>query len=87
MGLSRHERRVLRRIGKDMRRCDPQLASMLDTFGGFRGVAPPGKQSFDVTRDDRAAEGGDGGTEREKKQTARGKSPWSPGGYTPLILF
>lgn len=77
MGLSRHERRVLRRIGKDMHRRDPQLASMLSTFDG----------RVRVERDDRAAVGGDGGKDREKKRAARGKSPWAPGGYTPLILF
>ena len=75
MGLSRHERRVLRGIGKNMRRDDPQLASMLGTLDGY------------IARDDRAAEGGDGGKDREKKRAARGKSPWAPGGYTPLILF
>jgi hypothetical protein len=77
MGLSRHERRILRGIGKDMRRRDPEFASMLGRFGSAE----------DVARGDKAAEGGNGGTDREKKRKARGKSPWTPGGYTPLILF
>lgn len=85
MGMSRHERRELRRMAEAIRGADPVLASMLgaDTWNGARTAGRSGAARNGLAADG-TANTEDGGR----------WSPWSPGAwapgsgrYTPFGLF
>jgi hypothetical protein len=71
MGLSRRERRELRKLGNNIRKTDPLLASMLDEAGATGDAGGMGRN--DVRRQ----------TERRGPPSPWG----SQSSYTPFTMF